>query len=80
MERVPASKKLRKGLEELLEGVDSRESIVSEIMKKGVAIFLRELLEQEVAEFLGIDHYEQREDCKTRAGYQDGYEVWIILQ
>jgi len=44
MERVPASKKLCKELEELLESVDSREPIVSEIMKKGTAIILRELL------------------------------------
>jgi hypothetical protein len=41
---------------------------------KGTAIILRELLEQKVAEFLGIDHYERRKDAKTRAGYRNGYE------
>ncbi|MFQ5842638.1 MAG: hypothetical protein ACE5I8_09400 [Thermodesulfobacteriota bacterium] len=51
MERVPASKKLRKGMEELLEGIDSREFFVGEIMKMGRAIVLQELSEQGVVEF-----------------------------
>lgn len=74
MRRLPASKKLRKELEELLEGVDSRKFVVSEVMRKGAAIILQELLEQEVGEFLGRDHYERRKDAQTRAGHRNGYE------
>jgi transposase-like protein len=74
MRRLPASKKLRKELEELLEGVDSSKFVVSEIMKKGAAIILQELLEQEVGEFLGRDHYERCKGNQTRAGYRNGYE------
>jgi hypothetical protein len=40
MRRLPARKKLRKGLEELLEGIDSGEFVVSEVMRKGTAIIL----------------------------------------
>lgn len=46
MERPPASRKFRKELEEILEGVDSRKFVVSEVMKKGAAIFVQELFRQ----------------------------------
>ena len=78
MERIPAGKKLRKELEELSERIDFREFVVSEFMKKGAVIILQELLEEEVAEFLARDHYEQRKDSKTSAGYRNGYEPMII--
>jgi len=74
MERVPASKKLREELEGLLEGVDSRKFVVSEIVKKGAAIILQELLEQQVGEFVGRDHYERRKDAQTTGGHRNGYE------
>ena len=52
MKRIPASQKIRKELEELLNnGVDSKEFLLSEIIKKGAGIILQELLEQEVTDF-----------------------------
>jgi ribosomal protein L21 len=74
MERVPRNKKLREELEGLLEGVDSRKFVVSEIVEKGAAIILQELFEQGVAEFVGRDHYERRKDAQTRGGHRNGYE------
>ena len=59
MKRIPASEKMRKELEALLKGVDSKEFLLSEILRKGTAIILQELLEQEVTEFLGRGHYER---------------------
>ena len=53
MKRIPTSEKMRKELETLLKGVDSKEFLLSEILRKGAAIILQELLEQEVTEFLG---------------------------
>lgn len=47
-------------------------------MKKGASIILQKLSEQEVAEFLGADHYERCKDGKTRAGYRDGYEPFKV--
>ncbi len=74
MERLAASKKLRKELEKLLEGVDAREFVVSEVMKKAAAVIMQELLEQEVVDFLGRGHYQRRKDTEGRAGYRNGYE------
>jgi len=47
MKRIPASQKMRKELEELLNGVDTKEFLLSEIIRKGASIILQELLEQE---------------------------------
>ena len=41
----------------------------------GVAIVPKELLEQEVEEFLGKYHSERRKDAKTRTGDRDGYKT-----
>ena len=60
MKRIPASQRMRKELEELLNGVNSREFLLSELIKKAAAIILQELLEQEVTEFLGRGHYERQ--------------------
>ena len=60
MKRIPAGEKMRKELEALLKGVDSKELLLSEIFRKGTAIILQELLEQEVTEFLGRRHYERQ--------------------
>jgi len=76
MKRIPASEKMRKELEALLKGVDSKEFLLSEILRKGTAIILQELLEQEVTEFLGRRHYERQKGENT--GYRNGYEPFNI--
>ena len=65
MKRIPASEKMRKELEALLKGVDPKEFLLSEILRKGTAIILQELLEQEVTEFLGRRHYERQKGDDT---------------
>jgi len=72
VERIPASKKIRKELGELLQGMHTGGSIVSDIVKKSAALVLQELMEQEVTEFLGRDHYQRSND--TKQGYRNGYE------
>lgn len=76
MRRIPASQKMRKELEELLEGVSSRGFLLSELMRKGAGIILQELLEEEVSEFLGRGHYERQKGGK--GGYRNGYEPFNI--
>ena len=51
MERIPASEKIRKELKELLNERNEGEILLSEIIKKGSALIIQELLEQEVTEF-----------------------------
>ena len=78
MKRIPASERMRKELEALLEGVDSKEFLLSEILRKGATIILQELLEQEVTEFLGRGHYERQKGEHT--GYRNGYEPLTLRQ
>ncbi|RLC74018.1 MAG: hypothetical protein DRI61_17370 [Chloroflexi bacterium] len=80
MKRIPASEKMRKELEALLKGVDSKEFLLSEIFRKGTAIILQELLEQEVTEFLGRRHYErQKGDKKELLTINIGEEILAIV-
>ena len=65
MKKIPASERMRKELETLLEGVNSKEFLLSEILRKGATIILQELLEQEVTEFLGRGHYERQKGDDT---------------
>ena len=55
MRKLPPSQKMRKEIEEILKGVpedlDNRD-ILEEIIRKGAAIVLQEMFEQEVTEFL----------------------------
>jgi len=61
----------------LLNGVDTKGFLLSEIIRKGAAIILQELLEQEVTDFLGRDHYERKKGGNTE-GYRNGYEPFNI--
>ena len=76
MKRIPASQRMRKELEELLNGVEVGEFLLSELIKKGAALILQELLEQELTEFLGRGHYERQKGKGT--GYRNGYEPFRI--
>ncbi len=67
---------MRKELEELLNGSTNKGFLLSELIKKGAAIILQELLEEEVTEFLGRGHYERQKDVNT--GYRNGYEPFKI--
>ena len=76
MRRIPATGRMRKDPEELLNGAEEGEFLLSELIKKGAAIILQELLEQELTEFLGRGHYERQKGEKT--GYRNGYEPFRI--
>ena len=73
MKRIPASTKLRKEVQEILEGFQG-ESLMSEFFKKASALLLQELLEQEATDFLGRNHYERKSPDDTKTGYRNGYE------
>ncbi len=53
MKRIPASERTRKELEELLNGAEDGGFLLNELIKKGAAVIVQELLEQEVTEFFG---------------------------
>jgi len=73
MERVPASQKMRKEFEEVINGTSMSEFLLSEVVKRGAGIVLQEMFEAEVTDFLGRKHYERQDEGKE-SGYRNGYE------
>lgn len=76
MKRVPPSKQLDESLKRLLEeGVAGEGSVVTELLQLGAKRFVQELVEREVAGFLGREHYEHGEGSEGRRGYRNGYRT-----
>lgn len=73
MKRVPASQKMRKDFEEVINGTSMSEFLLSEVVKRGAGIVLQEMFEAEVTDFLGRKHYERQDEGKE-SGYRNGYE------
>lgn len=72
MKRIPPSKKVRKRIDELLlNGEKGEENITSTLVKLAAQRVAQELLEQEVTDFLGREHYQR---AKEHRGWRNGYE------
>ena len=79
MRKVTPSQKMRKEIEAVLEGTPGEfngQGILEEIIRKGAALVLQEMLEQEVTEFLGRGYYQR--GGGIRKGYRNGYEPYRI--
>ena len=74
MKRIPASEKLRKELRKIMEGYNGEESLMNEFFKRASALFLQELLEQEMTDFLGRGHYQRKNHEGETSGQRNGYE------
>jgi transposase-like protein len=77
MERIQPSERIRKELNEMINGISGKDFIMSEFFNKAASLILQELLEKEVTEYLGRGHYERshnevKEDKKKV--YRNGYE------
>jgi len=53
MERMPASQKMRKDFEEVTNGTNMAEFLLSGAVEREAGIVLQEMLEAEVTDFLG---------------------------
>lgn len=73
MKRIPPSEKVRKRIDELLlNGLEGKEeNITSTLVKLAAQRVAQELLEQEVTDFLGREHYQR---AKEHKGWRNGYE------
>lgn len=71
MPKIAPSEQMRQQLQEMLEDGTS-ETPVSQFLRLAVQRVVQELLEQEVAAYLGRERYERREDAQP--GYRNGYE------
>ena len=57
--RIQPSEKIRKELNEMINGASKEDFIMSEFFNKAAGLILQELLEKEVTKYLGRGHYER---------------------
>jgi transposase-like protein len=66
---------VRQRIAELLaDGTDSDEGMVTTIIRLGVERLIQEMLEEEVKDYLGREHYARRAPDQEHLGYRNGYE------
>lgn len=79
MERIPPSQKISKKLNELLShGLDGEEDVTTVLIRLGIERLVQEMLEQEVTDYLGREHYQRRRPEQEHRGYRNGYEAGRI--
>ena len=75
MQRIPPSQRVRQRIAELLaDGTEADEEMVTTIVRLGVERLIQEMLEEEVKDYLGRDHYVRRAPDQEHLGYRNGYE------
>jgi transposase-like protein len=75
MEKIPPSKAIRNEIRGILEeGVGRDGSVLDALLERGTRLVMQELLEGEVKDFLGREHYARREEGEEHRGYRNGYE------
>jgi putative transposase len=75
MKRIPPSQKIRYQINELLtQGLDGEEDVTRVIFHLGVERLVQEMLEQEVTDYLGREHYQRQQAEQEHRGYRNGYE------
>ncbi len=73
MTKIPPSQQLQQQIEQLWrQGSDGTASILSTVLRLGAQRVVQELLEHEVTDFLGRDHY--RRGPRRITGYRNGYK------
>ena len=75
MKRIPPSRKIRQRINEVIQnGVETDEDMTSVVIRLGVERLIQEMLEEEVKDYLGRDHYQRRAPDQENRGYRNGYE------
>jgi putative transposase len=75
IKRIPPSQKIRYHIDELLnQGLEGEEDVTTVISRLGVERLLQEMLEQEVTDYLGREHYQRQQVEQEHRGYRNGYE------
>ena len=73
MAKIVPSERLRRELDEVLNGVGEYDDPVEAVARLGARLILQQALEDEVSEFLGRERY-QRADGDGGVNYRNGYE------
>lgn len=75
MQRIPPSQKIGHRITEMLNrGLEGEGDLTSTILQLGMERLVQEIVEQEVADYLGRDHYQRRQPGQEHRGYRNGYE------
>jgi len=75
MKRIPPSRKIRQRINEVMQnGVETGEDMTSVVIRLGMERLIQEMLEEEVKDCLGRDHYQRRAPDQEHLGYRNGYE------
>ena len=73
MAKIVPSERLRRELDDVLNGITEEQDPVEAVARLGARLILQQALEDEVTEFLGRERY-QRADSDGGAIYRNGYE------
>lgn len=77
MKRIAPSEEIGQALQEFLRGgMETSEEPVSELLRLAAQKIVQEALEQEVADYLGRERYERRDE--SQQGLRNGYEAGRI--
>jgi len=75
MQRIPPSQIVRQRINQVLrDGVPGEADVVTLVVRLGVERLVQEMLEQEVTDYLGREHYQRRQPDQEHRGYRNGYE------
>ena len=75
MHRIPPSQQVRQRIRDLFaSGAETEEKMTSVVIRLGVERLIQEMLEEEVKDYLGRDHYVRRAPGQEHRGYRNGYE------
>jgi putative transposase len=74
MNRIPPSEKIRKQINRIMQGDwENEEDLITKLLHLGAQRIAQEVLEQEVTDYLGRDHYEHQREGQEHRGYRNGY-------
>lgn len=76
MNRIPPSERIQQQIDALLKGdLANAEDPISQLLLLRAQRLAQEMLEQEVSDYLGRDHYERRDETTGQEGYRNGYRA-----
>ena len=78
MERILPSEKLLKELREMMSNVQESQFSVSDLVTRAAGLVVQEMMEQELTDFLGRQHYERAGEEGIKKGHRNGYEPFTM--
>ncbi len=79
MDRIPPSQRIQQQIDALLNGDWAKgDDPVSHLLRLGAQRLAQEMLEQEVTDYLGREHYERRDEATDQQGYRNGYRAMNV--